>query len=215
MHATALHLLGLDHEQLTYFFEGRWHPNPFAFALDAVELPDKLGLRAIVGNTHGDLHGYNVLVGRENGSVKYYMIDMAFYDPEAYLLYDHAYFEISHLLNRRGALALADWVQMVAVLEVGGTPQADEVGIIQMLREIRQQVRVWVDHHEPNRLSYLDGQFMLARVAAGLNFASKGMPDTDRVRAFLYAALCLKTYLKFHNVDWVKQGSPLEFSPAS
>ena len=51
---------------------------------------------------------------------------------------------------------------------------------------------------------------MLARVGAGLNFTNKGMPLDLRIRSLLYTAQCLKSYLKFHHVDWPKQGNSLQ-----
>jgi hypothetical protein len=194
-------------EAPTFYFEGLWYPNPLAFALGSVDFTGNLALRAIVGNMHGDLHGYNVLVGSEN---QYHLIDLAFYRPDAYLLYDHAYFELAHMLNQRGSVTLGEWMALVEALEAGSSPRADDVGLLQLLRQVRGQVSAWADRHEPNRLSYLDGQFMLARIAVGLNFANKGMPLELRVRSLLYSAQCLKTYLQFHNVDWPKQGEVLQ-----
>ena len=190
-------------EAPTFFFEGHWYPNPLAFALGLIDVPVNLALRAIVGNVHGDLHGYNVLVGNEN---QYHLIDLAYYQSDAYLLYDHAYFELAHMLSQRGSAPLGEWMSLVEALEGGSTPRADDVGLLQLMGQVRGQVSSWIDRHEPNRLSYLDSQFMLARIGVGLNFANKGMPQNLRIRSLLYGAQCLKTYLKFHHVDWPKLG---------
>jgi CheY-like chemotaxis protein len=200
----------LDPEAVTFLFDGHWYPNPVAFAVGSGDLHEHLALRAVTGNIHGDLNGYNVLVGTQGGQVKYHMIDLAFYQPDACLLFDHAYFEISHLLEQRGNASPSDWLDLVDGLERGSSPRADDVGLIQLLGAVREEVLAWVDRHEPNRLSYLESQFMLARVAAGLNFGHKRLPVDARMRALLYAAKCLKSYLKFHKVEWPKYGDVLQ-----
>jgi CheY-like chemotaxis protein len=200
---------GINPEVATFFYDGHWYPNPLAFAVGSVDVREHLALRAVAGNLHGDLHGYNVLVGTETDQVAYHLIDLAFYKPDAYLLFDHAYFEISHLLEQRGSVSLGDWLAVVDALERGTTPRADDVGLIQLLGAVRKEVVDWVNQREPNRLSYLESQFMLARVATGLNFGHKRLSVGLRVRAILYAAECLKSYLKFHKVDWPKHGDVL------
>lgn len=200
---------GINPETATFFYDGHWYPNPLAFAVGSVDVREHQPLRAMVGNLHGDLNGYNVLVGPDTEQIAYYLIDLAFYQSDGYLLFDHTYFEISHLLDQRGSVSLADWLAIMYALETGTTPRADDVGLIQLLGTVRREVLDWVNQREPNRLSYLESQFMLARVAAGLNFSHKRLPVGLRVRAFLYAAECLKNYLKFHKADWPKHGDVL------
>ena len=73
------------------------------FAVGAVPIPASLGLRPAAGHTHGDLHGYNVLVRTRDQDTDWFLIDVAFYDPDQFLFFDHAYFELSHLLETRAA----------------------------------------------------------------------------------------------------------------
>jgi hypothetical protein len=68
----------------------------------------------------------------------------------------------------------------------------------------------WVDRHQANRLSYMEGQYLLARVAAGLNFANKHVPEKSRRMAFLYAAANLKDFLRLNALDWPKHGPQFE-----
>jgi hypothetical protein len=42
----------------------------------------------------------------------------------------------------------------------------------------------------------MEGQILLARVAAGLNFCNKRVSDEMRRMAFIYAAYSLKDYMK-------------------
>lgn len=212
LHSFLSEQWGIDPEIPTFFFEGEWFPNPLAFALDLVAIPERLNLRTVSGNTHGDLHGNNVLVGKENGHLRYHLIDLAFYKPDAYLLYDHAYFEFSHLLHQRRYVTLNDWLAIVKSMERGSSPQGDDIGLIQLFNVVRGKVLDWVNLHEPNRLSYLESQFMLARVAVGMNFSHKRIPTESQVRAMLYAAECLKSYLNFHKLDWPKDGEAAKFN---
>ena len=201
----------LDPDEPTLLFEGHWYPNPLSFATTAQR--DELALRAVIGNLHGDLHGYNVLVdSRDAPQVAYYVIDLAFYQPDAFLLFDHAYLEMSHLLRTRDSASLDQWLGLVDALTRDAQPAGDDLGIVQLLTAMRDEVSAWIERHEPNRLSYIESQFMLARVAVGLTFSHRRMPLASRLKCFLYAAANLKRYLKFHNVDWPKHGQVLVVS---
>jgi len=69
---------GLAPDEPSFIFEGRWYPNPLAFALGARPLPDHLRLRAAIGNQHCDMHGNNLLVNAvQSGEPHYYLIDLA------------------------------------------------------------------------------------------------------------------------------------------
>ena len=51
---------------------------------------------------HGDLNGYNVLMTQRRDDVAdYYLIDLAFYEEDAYLFFDHGYLELAYLLRAR------------------------------------------------------------------------------------------------------------------
>lgn len=200
----------LDPSTPTFYCEGHWYPNPIVLTDGILDLPTHMAIRGITGNTHGDFHGYNVLIGDENGELSYYLIDLAFYQSDAFLLFDHAYFELSHLLQRRANVSAGDWLDLVEALESDKPPRVDDVGLVQLLGHIRQEVSRWVDLNEPNRLSYLESQYMLARVAVGLNFSHKRIPVTNKMRAFLYAAKCLKSFVKFHKLEWPKRGDVLQ-----
>ena len=201
----------LDPEEPTLLFEGHWYPNPLSFARSVQ--PDELALRAVIGNVHGDLHGYNILVASSKApGAAYYLIDLAFYQPNAFLLFDHAYLEVSHLLQTRDQTSLDQWLGLIDALTRDAQPAADDLGIVQLLTAMRGEVSAWVERHEPNRLSYLESQFMLARVAVGLTFSHRRMSVESRLKCFLYAAANLKHYLKFHNVNWPKYGQVLVVS---
>ena len=184
--------------------DGIWYPNPVAFAAGPIELKDRLALRGVVGNIHGDLHGLNVLVRPSEDESEYYLIDLAFYEDDSYLFFDQAYFEISHLLGVREHLPTSEFLRLVHALDGTVPAGGDDVGLVALVGGIRSSVADWIEKTEPNRLSYLESQAMLARVAVGLNFTHKRVSDAYKSRALLYAMANLKTYLGFHDIDWPK-----------
>lgn len=196
-------------------FEGHWYPNPLAFALGKVPLPDHLRMRMISGRLHGDLHGQNILVGQpEVADSDYYLIDLAFYQSEQFLFYDHAYFEVAFLLNSRRDAPASDWESILVQLcrdgQRAGSPgsRAEDIGLIELVRAFRHEVSTWIDRCEGDRLADMESQYLLARVAVGLNFTHKNLPESMKRRAFAYAASNLKDYLALNKVDWPKHGPP-------
>ena len=208
----------LTPEEPSLTFEGHWYPNPLAFALKREELPEQLSLRAVTGHCHGDLHGLNVLVDRSPSSVpSYYLIDLADYQSTQFLFFDHAYFEISCLLASRQSASPANWDAILAHLsrfhhhdEKPGL-RADDLGLIEIVNALRQEVHDWVNRHEGERRSYMESQYLLARVAAGLSFAHKNISRESRRMAFIYAASNLKDYMKLNRLDWPKHGPSFLF----
>lgn len=194
------------------FFDGRWFPNPLAFFENVVELPDRLHLRAVIGHCHGDMNGRNILVSKpKDDEQSFHLIDLAHYHSEQYLFYDHAYFELSLLLTSRGKCTPRQWDALITHLHRGPQNQerglqTDDLGLSELIDAARTQMSSWVERHEANRLSFMESQQILARVAAGLNFTHKRISDESRRMAFYYAAVNLKEYIELHQIDWPKSG---------
>lgn len=223
-----IHSFLRDHCQIppdtpTILVGGHWYPNPLAFYDQTANIPENQLLRGVIGRTHNDLHGFNLLVGRtkQNEAVtnpKFYLIDLAMYQRKQFLLYDHAYFEFSTLLKNRGDRSAEEWEAIIAQLrryknDVDHGLRTDDLGLVEIVRTIRNGVSDWIDIHETERLSSLESQKLLARVAAGLSFVHKGLPDDTRKKALYYAAANLKDYLKLHRVKWPKTGEDLVIEP--
>ena len=213
---------GIPADSPAIIFDGHWYPNPLAFVLGARPLPDRLQLRGAIGHCHCDFHGLNLLVGRHDGPDQgYYLIDLAMYESEQYLFYDHAYFELARLLFSRGGASAEGWKTIVNQLgrfrhddEDHGL-QTDDIGLIDLVRTMRQGVADWIERNEADRLSYMENQAMLARVAVGLNFSHKKLSLEQRQMAFFYAASNLMDYLKLNRVDWPKTGPVFEIGAAA
>ena len=209
---------GLKSDELGYSFEGELVPNPLAFARHARALPKKTRLRAVMGQLHGDLHGNNILIASPpTGRPQYYLIDLELYESRGNLFFDHAYLEISHLLSERQHVDASRWKSIldnlsrfhVRTKESG--PAGDDLGLLKLLQTIRRGPMSWIDRNEPNRLSYLENQYLLARIAVGLLFAHRRMPQRLRCMAFTYAAANLKDYLQLNGVNWPMNGPAIEF----
>lgn len=200
----------------SFMFNGEWFPNPLFFAL-AQDLPHRLQLRAAMGCHHGDLHGDNLLIAKtEKRRPHYYLIDLAFYDPQQYLFYDHAYFELAYLLRIRPTAAAREWLAILNALDETGTPRrrpilsADDVGPTGLLRAWRKSWSDWMHRQEGGRRSFMESQMLLARVASGLTFAHRTLAEPSRHMAFIHAAHALKSYLALNGVDWPRSGPAYE-----
>jgi len=203
-------------DEPSFIVDGHWYPNPLAFAFARERMPERVQVRALDGQIHGDLHGMNILLRpTAAGGTAYYLIDLALYEPDAHLFYDHGYFELSYLLHHREQAPISQWRALLEAVEdrnrrtERGAETADDLGLVQLCNEHRDCALEWMQKHEPHRLPALESQYMLARVAAGLNYANKPMTRAARVKALLFAAKELKGYVKFQNIDWPKEGRTL------
>jgi len=203
---------GIAPDEPTIAFEGHWYPNPLAFASNVIELPEKVQLRSARGFLHGDFHGFNLLVGAPATEPEYFLIDLANYESDQYLFFDHALFELNYLLYGREHVDDKHWESILDHLSyfhhLKGHEglRGDDVGLVDLTTQLRRGLLDWVERHESNRLSYMESQYLLARVATGLNFVNKPISERSRRKAFVYAASNLKDYLKVLNVDWPKHG---------
>ena len=217
LHGFLKDACGITPDDSSIIFEGHWYPNPLAFAREGTDCENGLRLRAVMGNIHGDLHGFNVLVNTASGdTASYYLIDLALYQDQQFLFYDHGYLELSHLLMVRQRADAANWQSLLDHLspfdhfgEKAGL-RGDDLGLLELIGALRRELMDWVDRYQENRLSYMQSQYLLARIAVGLNFANKPMSEKSRRMAFLYAAANLKDFLKLNSTDWPKHGPQFE-----
>lgn len=213
---------GIAPETPTIIYDGHWYPNPLAFIEGGTDIPKRVRLRGVLGHCHCDFHGFNLLVGRrEKRALEYYLIDLAMYQSEQFLFYDHAYFELASLLYSRGSVTGRDWEAIVAQLSrfplKDELPElrTDDIGLIELLQALRQGITNWIERHQADRLSFMESQMLLARVAAGLNFSNKSMALDARQMAFFYAAANLKDYIKLLRLEWPKTGAAFEIGASA
>ena len=83
---------GIDPDKPAFSVDGRWMPNPCAFARRPELWPAGLKSVFVRGFSHGDFHGGNILANVQDPTVlDYFVIDLALFEESAYLFYDPAY----------------------------------------------------------------------------------------------------------------------------
>ena len=212
----------LHPEERAFSFFSKWYPNPYAYSVNSNLWPQGHEVKFILGRGHGDLHGYNVLVKIINPiKLAYYLIDLALYEEQSYLFYDHAYLELSHLLHDRGSASFRRWLQIVDAVTANNPSninsdnvEPDDTGLVFLVKAVRVETKNWIKSNEPNRLDHMYGQTILARVAAGLNFVNKEIEERQRKLSLLYAAANLKQYFSFFNIECPTDGCILNLDEA-
>jgi hypothetical protein len=163
------------------------------------------------GHAHGDMHLRNILVrgSLQTGDLAYWLIDVQWAD-QAPLLYDHAYLELSALLYGLARSRCGRVLPLLAKLD-GEMPTVpvqldlEDTGLVNLVRTIRDgTVRILSDR-EPRRADVWHRQFLLARIAAGLNWAAKPLDDPALRQAALVTAAWATRLLvrRYHQDLWV------------
>lgn len=211
--AVLLDLFGVDPGTPSIFLDGILYPNPVAFARRAADHTAEPAIRAVVGQMHGDMHGYNVLMSQRRPDVPdYFLIDLAYYQEENFLFFDHAYFELTYLMRAREDAGPARWIELLNGVFDGRAVNADDIGITRVVDAIRSGQRRWIREHEEHRESYMSTQMILGQIAAGLNFANKRVERDVKVQAFLYASIALRELIELHALDWPRTGEVTELA---
>jgi hypothetical protein len=149
------------------------------------------------GMLHGDLHLGNILLeGRTQPTKDFWVIDFAL-ARRGPLFYDQAYLECA-LLTRY--LTDATPEQTFTILRAVWSDELkglrlQDVGLGMCLREVQMSLQRWAQAREPRRADPFAAQWWLARVAAGLNWANKPVPDANARVALVYAAFAALAFM--------------------
>ncbi|MGW4947242.1 P-loop NTPase [Actinoplanes sp. NPDC004185] len=184
--------------------QGEYLPNPaYAWAPDHDLCREEAA--ALSGPSHGDLHLRNVLVtgAERTKDLAYWIIDINWGEPTP-LLYDQAYLEMSvfieelrHSGARSPLLVLASVDDIPLTSNVIRLPR--DQGVVEIVEGIRHDTNGVLERMEMRRRDIWELQYPLARVAAGLNWATKPVQDPVdedlRAAAFLYAAWTTKVLI--------------------
>ncbi|HEY0172564.1 MAG TPA: hypothetical protein VGB98_16195 [Pyrinomonadaceae bacterium] len=184
---------------------GRVLPNPLLFAREGGLWSNARPIDAVRGFQHGDLHLNNVIsrFSLADDLETYFFIDLAQFEKDGYLFYDHAYFELSYLLQQVGRVLFSHWIDFVMLLAEKDLPKtqdlaADITGVYATVRASREAFYKWVISNHGTLRDDMGGQFWLAAAAAGLNFCNKAMlSNEERLAALIYAAAHLKRYFDY------------------
>lgn len=121
---------------------------------------------------HGDLHYHNILHMPGNTSC-YHIIDFTHFSVDQPLFFDHAYLELSALLDMFPSYPLQDWATLIIKIANIKGPQeltgrallTRERGLIHPVLFIRERVFAWIRSNYPDRATQLENEYMLARMA--------------------------------------------------
>ncbi len=193
-------------------------PNPLLYAQKADLWESTRSIDAMFGFQHGDLNTNNILVrfaadGREIEG--YYIIDFAFFEEQAPLLYDHAYLELAYLIRYLESVPFEAWIKLIVLLTQQDILDPQQLpielaGPLTVTGAARKAFDRWVQTTHRSLADDLWGQYWLAAVAAGLNFAhKKGLGDRERLASLLYAAAHMKRYCKAFGVPLPSETSPI------
>ena len=194
-------VLHISPESPAFRYDGKEYPNPHCFA-NSHFLGNEIQISAARGLVHGDLHSGNVLISGRRQIDNYYFIDFAHCRSQTPLLFDHAYLELSLLLNAREGVAHQRWHRLCQSLAGLEDPRdahkaldTDDHGLLWTSGLIRAEIYKWIDKSFPQRREDLIKQLLLSRIGVGLNFANKrrlainaALSNKKKFFALLYAA---------------------------
>ncbi len=201
-----------------FILDGEMYANPYAFACDEELWGDTRPLDILRGFLHGDLNNNNVLVEFSqygDDFEGYYLIDFANFRKNSFLLYDHAYLELSYLLRQATRVSVEKWIEFVRMLARVDVPSttwvsAELAGACAVIRSMRVALASWISCNHPTLLDDFWGLYRLAGTAVGLNFCNKtGLSREERFAAFVYAATYLREQCQYSEIRLPESGEEL------
>ncbi|MFV6028870.1 hypothetical protein [Streptomyces sp. NPDC056264] len=173
-------------------------PDPWTLLSEAALMDSEIFV--LQGATHGDLHLRNILIDVAlKGPVRYWLIDVNWGTPKP-LFYDQAYLETAALLAMEDRVKRPGPVQALITVDNNGVFEIGGDDFRHLIKGIREKTLATVAEQEPRRRDSLERLFMLARLGACLNFATKNMAESQRVAAYRMAGWNALRYLRqYHN----------------
>ena len=212
--APALHtfVAARMRDDMVFVAAGEVLLNPLSFYQLAKEKqwPERSCLGALL---HGDLHGGNILIPRTNHEKQpYWVIDFGLSNA-GFAGYDQAYLEVSQIIYWLGNADPAHLIGLLKDLDAPGSKQFLPPGIYWLkdcLRTMRNAFATWRQKVHQRRNDDIIRQFLLARVAAGVNWANKAIDRSEqtlsiheRFIALCYAGWAAREYVRnFEPEDW-------------
>lgn len=199
-----------DADNAGLIMEGEALPNPYAFACRKGLWGNTRRLDVLRGFLHGDLNNNNVLIEFSqygDDLEAYYLIDFANFREGSYLLYDHAYLELSYLLQLAARIPAEKWIEFTTILARVDVPSVKWVptelaGACAIIRSMREALAAWTKQNHPTLLDDFWGLYRLAATAVGLNFCNKtGLSREQRFAAFVYSASYLREQCDYFDIS--------------
>ncbi len=176
--------------------KGEVFPNPLYFVNNISKLEQCMSNQIFLkGMVHGDLHGYNLIAANDT----YSLIDYDGVMEDAYLFFDQAYLEFSIFYDNSNDNDLKRWNSMLEALISPSFLKKTEVCEYYKEYMVRNAVcegiKNWMEkEHLEKMKDDIEVQFMMARIAAGINFfCKKNCVDRGKqLKVLFYIAYCCR-----------------------
>lgn len=176
------------------------YPNPLYFINNISDWANCLSNQIFLkGMLHGDMHGYNLIASEDS----YSLIDYDSVMTDAYLFFDHAYFEFSIFYDNSKDNDLKKWHSMLeSLIKPSFLKNADPCEYYKeyMVRNaICEGIRNWMYEKKLEKMKDdIELQLLLARIAVGINFfCKKSCSDTGKqTKVLFYIAYCCKQLME-------------------
>ena len=154
----------------------------------------------VSGFLHRDLHNQNVLFEYAKNPPKFWVIDFAL-SRSGPIGFDQAYFQLGQIISNLKGLKAGTVLGALDAFYNGGAGPWDMpefAWILRLLKVCDEVEKEWVADRFPHWSEDVKKQLELARVAAGINWANKPLPDEARLLAVLYASYHATRFMKTH-----------------
>lgn len=197
-------------------------PNPLYYVNKLQSMIENKYFQFITGIIHGDLHQKNILIPKsleddkrvhiQKMDDKYVIIDYDSFMDDAYLLFDHAYLELNLYIDELQECDLERWIKGLQYAFQIGDIESDEIefeGIRKIESSIRNGIEDWCKSKHPGLEDSIHVQLQLARIAAGINYFSKGSIDsrTEHLKYLIYIAYGFKEFFSLIEYKWDKENT--------
>lgn len=199
-------------EKPAFNFKGCILPNPLFYIPKLDEYIDFSELQFFVGKIHGDFHQRNILMHKteKENDYSYVIIDYDNFERDNFVFFDHSYLELNILSEELRSLDLYSWISAIKVLmkkEISDNNKQMKMDYIRS-ENVRDCICVgiikWHKRNYPELIDCVKIQYILSRIAAGINFLCKsGISDsTLQTKYLIYAAINMEILFEQLGVNW-------------
>lgn len=156
------------------------YPNPYYYIRNQEEWIHIISdMPFLKGNIHGDLHQKNIMYGKDGErDGQYFIIDYDAYQSDGYLFFDQTYLEMSIYFEMLQKYDAKHWDDTINLLFAKGLYDVIDGEVDEPLVYIRNSIydgiKQWMIEEQPHMKDSIEVQFLIARIAAGINYISKG-----------------------------------------
>ena len=208
--ATKTWELLTNSEENTIAILDKLYPNPSYFVLNDSHFLDSHleHLCFLKGNCHGDLHSKNIIcwfADSQKTQSRYSIIDYDSYSECQYLLFDHAYLELYVFLSLFKDISdIQKWSsECLSALRVSLFEDINQPGntFVEARNALCFGIKNWISENEPKLIDDLSIQHRICRIAAGINFFSKGAITDPIELKKIYTYICLNFEMLFRELN--------------